>query len=444
MTRLRDGLWGLVICVIFLANAPAARAELDDSAVSDSALDRDVSRQQEAQPSAAGVTVATPALDTTAGFGEMTPERRAQAIEYSDIRNRFFFITTFYSFAVLLALLYFGWSAKMRAWAERLARRPLAVWSLYFLALSVVLFLFNFPFQYYTGFALEHRYGHSNQAFGGWFGDLLKAEAVNYVFGGLVIFLVYVAIRRKGQRWWLWVGGFAAPIMAFFLVIAPVVISPLFNKFSPLSNEGLRDKILNLASQAGISDSRVFEVDASKQSNKYNAYVTGLFGTKRIVLYDTILKDMEDDEILFVMAHEMGHYTMHHVWIIVVGIAVFVLVAAWLIHKLAGGWIRRCSGRWGFSSLGDFASFPLLALLFSLAAFLFMPASNALSRHFEHSSDVYGLKLTGNRQAAAKAFEKLAAHNLSNPDPSPFIEFWLYDHPTLKDRVEYVLGRQGS
>ena len=378
------------------------------------------------------------------GFGEMTPERRALAIEYSDIRNRFFFITTFYSFAVLLVFLFTGASGRLRTWAERAGKRPWRTWLLYFLVFSVIVWVLDFPFEYYTGFALEHRFAHSNQTFGPWFLDLLKGDAISYVLGSLICYLLYVAIRRKGNRWWLWVGGFTAPVAAFLIVLAPVVIAPLFNTFSPLANVALRDKILKLASESGIPDSRVFEVDASKQSNKYNAYVTGLFGSKRIVLYDTILKDMDDDEILFIMAHEMGHYMMHHVWIGVAGITAFVFMAAWLIHRMANGWVRRFGPRWGFSALSDYASFPLILLLLSLFGFLFQPVSNVLSRHFEHEADRYGLAMTHDRRAAARAFEKLAAKNLSNPDPSPLIEFWLYDHPTIKDRVKFVLGNDAS
>lgn len=421
----------LSCCLIVLALVSAAFATDEVRAQVDSVPVPAASSQESAQGGTA----------PEAGFGEMTPERRAQAIEYSDTRNRIFFIHTFYSFGVLLLLLFSGWSAKIQAWAQRRVARPIGTWLLYFLVVSGLLLILDLPFSYYTGYALEHRYGHSNQSFGAWLLELIKGEAIGYVVGALIIHQVYRAIRRKGTRWWLWVGGMTAPVAAFLIVLAPVLISPLFNTFSPLSNERLRDKILALAAQAGIPDSRVFEVDASKQSNKYNAYVTGLFGTQRIVLYDTILKDMNDDEILFIMAHEIGHYTMKHIWLGVAGVSAFVMAAAWLIHRLAGGMIRRFGRRWGFSSLGEFASFPLLGLLLSVMSFLFMPASNALSRHFEHRADAYGLDLTQNREAAAKAFEKLAAKNLSNPDPAPFIEFWLYDHPTIQDRVEYVLGK---
>lgn len=389
-------------------------------------------------------SVAGEPTPTDPGFGEMTPERRAQAIEYSDTRNRFYFINTFYSFAVLVLLLFTGWSGRLRTWSERFGACKIRSWMLYFLFFSILVFVLDFPFEYYTGFALEHKYAHSNQTFGQWFWDLFKSEAIGYLLGTIVFGLLYLAIRRKGRRWWLWAGGFTAPLAAFFIVIAPVLIAPMFNTFSPLSDAGLRDKILKLASEAGIPDSRVFEVDASKQSNKYNAYVTGLFGSKRIVLYDTILKDMDDEEILFIMAHEIGHYVMHHIWIGVAGVTAFVLLVAWLIHRLATGLIARFQSRWGFSALSDYASFPLIALLFSLFGFLGQPATNALSRHFEHKSDEYGLAMTHDRQAARRAFEKLAAKNLSNPDPSPFIEFWLYDHPTIKDRVKYVLGDEGN
>lgn len=394
----------------------------------------------QATSSTASIDPAT--RDTTPGFGEMTPERRAQAIEYSDLRQRIFFIHSAYSLGMLLLFLFVGWSGKILAWLQARITRPFGLWLVYFLMLYGCLFVVDWPFSYYTGFVLEHRYGHSNQSFGAWFWELIKGETVGYAVGALILHQVYLAIRRKGNRWWLWVGGFAGPVAAFFIVLAPVLISPLFNTFTPLSNEHLKDRILSLAAQAGIPDSRVFEVDASKQSNKYNAYVTGLFGTHRIVLYDTILKDMNEEEILFIMGHEIGHYAMKHVWIGVAGVALFVLAAAWLIHRLAGGMIRRFGLRWRIASLGDYASLPLLVMLFSVMSFLFMPVSNALSRHFEHQADAYGLNLTGNRLAAASAFEKLAARNLSNPDPAPFIEFWLYDHPTIKHRVEYVLGRE--
>jgi Zn-dependent protease with chaperone function len=381
---------------------------------------------------------------TDPGWGEMTPERRQQAVEYSDTKNTLYFVTTFYSFAVLFLFVAVRWSAKIRDWATRVGKKRFFVLALYLLAFTLLFDLINFPFTYYQGFALEHKYGLSNQTFGQWFGELLKGEAVGFVVLLLILWLLYLGIRRSPKRWWVWAGVFAAPITAFFIVVAPILIAPMFNKFTPLENQELKAKILALADKAGISDSRVFQVDASKQSKKYNAYVTGLFGSKRIVLYDTILADMNDDEILFVMGHEMGHYVMHHIWIGVAGVTIFVFLAAFLTARIADRLIAKYGERWGFSQLSDFASVPLLFLLLSIFGFLFQPVSAGMSRYFEHKSDEYGLTMAPNRRAAASAFEKLAAKNLSNPDPSAFIEFWLYDHPTIKDRVEYVLGEKES
>lgn len=379
---------------------------------------------------------------TDHGWGEMTPERRAQAIAYSEIKNVLYFVTTFYSFLILILFLVTGSSAKIRAWATRLGNRRFFVLALYLLALNLIVLAVDFPFTYYSGYALEHQYEHSNQSFGQWFGEFMKGEAIGFVVGLLLLWLLYLAIRRSPRRWWLWTGAFTAPIAAFLIVIAPIVIAPMFNKFSPLSDEALKTKILALANRAGIPDSDIFEVDASKQSKKYNAYVTGLFGTKRIVLYDTILKDMEHEEILFVMSHEIGHYVMHHVWIGVGLVTAFVFLAAYLVHRITGVLLARNKDRWGFDNLADFASLPLILFLFSVFGFLFQPAFAGMGRYFEHKADEYGLAMTEDRVAAAKAFEKLAAKNLSNPDPSPFIEFWLYDHPTIKDRVTYVLSEK--
>lgn len=379
---------------------------------------------------------------TDPGWGEMTPERRAQAIAYSETKNVLYFVITFYLFLILILFLVTRSSAKIRAWAMRLGKRRFFVLALYLLAFNLIVLAVDFPFTYYSGYALEHQYEHSNQSFGQWFGELMKGEAIGFVVGLLLLWLLYLTIRRSPRRWWLWAGACTAPIAAFLIVIAPIVIAPMFNKFSPLSDEALKTKILALADRAGIPDSDIFEVDASKQSKKYNAYVTGLFGTKRIVLYDTILKDMEHEEILFVLSHEIGHYVMHHVWIGVGLVTAFVFLAAYLVHRISGVLLARNKDRWGFDSLADFASLPLILFLFSVIGFLLQPAFAGMGRYFEHKADEYGLTMTEDRVAAAKAFEKLAANNLSNPDPSPFIEFWLYDHPTIKDRVTYVLSEK--
>lgn len=379
-----------------------------------------------------------------AGWGEMTPERRAQAIEYSDTKNIFYFVTTIYSFLVLILLLATGVSGAIGAWAKRVGRKRFFSLAIYLLAISLILLILDLPFSYYLGYVLEHNYGLSNQTLGAWLGDLMKGQGISYIVLLLLLWLLYLAIRKSPRRWWIWVGAFTAPVVAFFIVVSPILIDPMFNKFTPLRDTSLKEKILTLASEAGIHGSKVFEVDASKQSKKYNAYVTGLFGSKRIVLYDTILHDMTDDEILFIMAHEMGHYTMHHVWYGVAFATLFIFLAAFVTAKLSTRLIRRYQTRWRFSSLAEFASLPLIMLFISVLGFLGQPLSSGISRHFEHAADAYAIKLEPDKAAARAAFEKLAANNLSNPDPSAFIEFWLFTHPTIKDRVEYVMEQGES
>ncbi len=223
------------------------------------------------------------------------------------------------------------------------------------------------------------------------------------------------------------------------IVIVPVLVAPLFNKFEPLKDRELKTEILDLAGQAGIHGASVFQVDASKQSKKLNAYVTGLLNTKRIVLYDTIIKAFSRHELLFVMAHEMGHYVMHHVWIMVAMVILFLLLASWMISRILPAIIARYRQRLGFDDLRSYASLPLIMLAISIIGFFVQPVTNGVARHFEQQSDKYAIKMTGyDREAAKVAFEKLSAYNLSDPDPNSFVEFWFYDHPALRKRIDFV------
>jgi Zn-dependent protease with chaperone function len=215
----------------------------------------------------------------------------------------------------------------------------------------------------------------------------------------------------------------------------------MFNVFEPLKDKHLEGEILALASKAGIEGSDVFQVDGSKQSSKINAYVTGLFGTKRIVLYDTMIDNFETDEIKFVMGHEMGHYVMNHIWWGLSIVVLFIAFAFWLVDKTIRPAIDRFKDRFGFDRLGDIASLPLVMVFISVISFFFNPITNGASRYWEHQADIYGMEITDvSGESAAIAFDKLSVFNLSDPDPHPIIEFWFYDHPTLKKRMEFVRG----
>ncbi|TFH65594.1 MAG: M48 family peptidase, partial [Candidatus Zixiibacteriota bacterium] len=315
--------------------------------------------------------------------------------------------------------------------------RSYAVKVFYILILSLAIWLIGLPLSYYRGFVIEHHFSLSTQTFGNWLADTIKSGYIGALFMTVLIPFAYWGISRRAKDWWLWIGIVAVPIMIFVLVVSPVFISPMFNKFEPLKDEVLAQRILGMAEKAGISGGRVYQVDMSEQTEAINAYVTGLFGSKRIVLWDTTIKKMTPDEIAFVMAHEMGHYVMNHIWIGIGLFSVIFLILLFIIHKSIGWFINRYSDSFGFTSVSDIASLPLLILMFSLMMFLLDPLTNGFSRKIERDSDKFALDLTRDNASGVAAFIKLANENLSNPSPSAFIEFWQYSHPPLQKRIEF-------
>lgn len=375
----------------------------------------------------------------------VTPERRELLNKYSNFKLGWSVFYDILNWIILLAIVLTGVSFGLLKLARRISQKGLIQFLLYIFFIMFVTTIVTWPFDFYRDYIVEHQYGLSNQSFGGWLGDWAKAFPVALIASSIVFGLLYFLIRRFSRRWWLWFSVGAIPIVILMLVIVPVVVAPIFNKFTPLPEGQLKTEILNLADKAGIQGAKIFEVDASKQSKKLNAYVTGLFGTKRIVIYDTAIKAMTPDELLFVMAHETGHYVMHHVWISAGMIILLIFICSWLAFKILPAFIRRYQNHLGFDNIGSFASLPLIILAFSVIGFFIQPVMNGVSRIFEHQADKYGIKMTNfNSDAAAIAFEKLSAYNLSNPDPSPIVEFWFYDHPALQKRIDFVKSYKGQ
>jgi Zn-dependent protease with chaperone function len=300
------------------------------------------------------------------------------------------------------------------------------------------MYLINLPFDYYRGFIIEHQYGFSNQTAGEWFIEGLKALGIETILGLIIISVLYWLIN-KTKRWWLYFALGSIPFVVLIVLIAPVILAPIFNEFKPLQDKQLAGEMTSLAEKAGIYDPDIYEVDGSKQSSKLNAYFTGLFGTKRIVLYDTIIENFTTEELKFVMAHEIAHYIKNHIWYGLFSAVVMIFVVCWLINRLLHKVIDRYKNRFGFDRLGDVASLPLIILFISIFSFISQPVTNGFSRVLEYQSDRFGLKLSGvTGEVAATAFDKLSVYNLSDPDPPDIIEFWFYDHPTLKKRMASV------
>lgn len=366
-----------------------------------------------------------------------TPENRA----YARIRAVLGLVDPLYQVAIALAVLFTGLSARVRDLACRLFRARYGRALVAFALFNLVGALLDLPLAFYSGFALEHRFGLSNQGFADWLGEQGKDLLVNIAFlgGSGVVALAYLAVERSRERWWLWLGLGLIPVLLVTTLLAPVVIDPLYNKFTPLPNGELRDKIVALAVRAGIPGRKVFVADKSEQTKKYNAYVTGLGASQRIVLWDTTVRGMREDEILVVMAHEMGHYRLAHLWkgigfLAALGFGLFLLSGVLMRRALA-----RFGSRWGFHQLHDLASLPLFAAALSLVLLVAQPLTNAVSRAMEHEADVFALEITHANDAAARAFIQLASQNRSNPEPSAVVEILEYTHPSLIERVRLAM-----
>ena len=367
----------------------------------------------------------------------MSPERHEKLVSYARFNSIWRFVGFLIGIVIPSIFLFTGWSAKFRDWSKKAPIKFFALWV--FLAIYLIAdFIFELPFSVYRGFVVESDYGFMNQTFGAWFWDSVKSLGVGIIFMIIPIWFLYWLLNAT-KKWWLWFTAGMIPFMLLTVVVVPIWVMPLFNEYGPLKDKALEAEILSLANKVGIEGADVFEVDASKQSDKINAYVTGLFGTKRIVLYDTLIKGFTNDEIMFVMAHEMGHYVKHHVWQ-GLGLAIVVIgFLLWAASRLLPITISRFKDRFRFDHLGDYASLPLVMIFLTVGGFVLGPVTNTFSRSLERTADRYGMDMSGvDSETAARTFDKLSVFNLSDPDPNPIIEFWFYDHPALNKRIEFV------
>jgi len=381
-----------------------------------------------ARPAPSTVSEATPVA---------VPPATPTALRYYTSGNRLWVLDQVLSIALLAAILFSGASAKLRAWAQQIGRNWFFTIVVYFALFTIATFIISLPLTYYEEFVRQHDYGLSNQTLQKWWTDSLTTLAVTCVAGGLFLWVPYLLLRKSPRRWWLYTAAAAIPFIVVANLVAPVWIAPLFNKFEPMHDKALETRILALADRAGIEGSRVFEVNKSVDTKTLNAYVAGLWQTKRIVLWDTIIARMDDRELLFVMGHEMGHYVLGHVWQLVALNSLTILGLLYAAYKTMGAIVARWAHRFGFSDIADVASLPLLLLVGGLFSLLITPAPLAFTRHIEHEADRFALEITQTNHSAGTAFEKLQEDALGNPWPGPLFKLWRADHPPLGERIEF-------
>ena len=389
----------------------------------------------EAAAADASAAVASDAVAET--MPVTVPPATPAALSYYKSGNELWILDQVVAFALLAAILFTGFSARLRDWARRIGRNWFFTIVVYFVLFTVVTTIVTLPLTYYEEFVRQHAYGLSNQTLEKWLSDTLTALAVTCVAGSLFIWVPYLLLRKCPRRWWLYTALAAIPFIVVANLVAPIWIAPLFNKFEPMRDKALEARILALAERAGIEGSRVFEVDKSVDTRTLNAYVAGLWETKRIVLWDTIIARMNEREILFVMGHEMGHYVLGHVWQSLAFVSVLILALLYGAYRTMGAIVARWGSRLRFSELADVASLPLLLLVTNVFSLAIAPAQLAFSRYTEHEADRFALEITQTNHSAGTAFVKLQEDALANPWPGPIFKLWRASHPPLGERIEF-------
>jgi len=373
------------------------------------------------------------------------PDDPERAIRYSRLRELLFLVDLVWGWLTLLVWLGGRRSARWRATARRLAPHPRLVDPLHALGYSLAQWLVGLPLAYLGGYVVEHRFGLSTQTRVGWLADQLKALGVMLALEVPLTGVAYAIIRRSPRWWWLILAALALPFTALLAQLWPVLIAPLFNRYQPLRDAALVERIRRLAEQRGVRVSAVLRMDMSRQTRKANAFFAGLGRTKRIALADTLLDELTPDEIVVVVAHELGHQVHRDVWKLIGLSGLATLGGAWLLDRIARPLIRRERERFGFASLADPASLPLLTLLGSVLGTLALPLMNRFSREVvEKGADRYALEQTRRPDAFISAMEKLGRMNLSDPSPSALVKAVLYSHPPIAERIRAARVFQAS
>jgi STE24 endopeptidase len=298
------------------------------------------------------------------------------------------------------------------------------------------------------GHHISRAYGLSVQGWVSWAGDWCKAEAILLIIEIFAVFLLFRIIRKSPQRWWFYFWLLAQPFIFLLIFVAPVILDPMFNTFEPLAktNPQLVSAIETVTRRGGLNipADRMFEMKASEKVTTYNAYVTGIGATKRVVVWDNTARDMTIPETLYVFGHEMGHYVLDHIYKGLAFFSLMTFVGFWLGRKIVLAVLARWGEQWRIRGIEDLAALPVLLLILAMLSFVAEPIDSAFSRHLEHQADIYGLEVTrglfpNNNEVAASTFQKLGEKSLDYPTPNSFLVLWSYDHPTIRDRIRFVL-----
>jgi STE24 endopeptidase len=379
----------------------------------------------------------TPAFDvkaaTDAYLATVPPDKKARSDAYFEGGYWLQLWDFLVSALIAIFLLQTRFSVRMRDWAARISSWRGVRDLIYFILFLVITSVLQFPLTVYEGYVREHKYGLATQTFGPWMSDQLKGLAVGALLGGVAVMLLYAIVRWLGRSWWVWGALVSVILLAVAGLVAPVYIAPLFNTFKTLQNAKIKDPILSLARANGIPASEVYEEDASKQSTRVSAYVSGFLGTERIVLNDNLLNRCSPEEIQSVMGHEMGHYVLNHTYKSLLFFGVVFVVGFAFLDRAMRWSLARWGDRWGAHEITDVAALPLALLLMSIFFFVLTPITNSWTRSQEYEADIFGINAA--RQPDGEALVDLKLGDYRKLDPSPLEEAIFFDHPSGRTRI---------
>jgi STE24 endopeptidase len=364
-------------------------------------------------------------------FDSVSPGR---AKRYNNIKLALGIGEGIISFILILLFVWLGYSQKLENYLFDFLKNSYLLFITFIMVVGFVGSVLSFPISYYTGYHLEHKYNLSNQTFWKWVWEGLKGLLVSLVIGIPILFIFYFSLNYFGDIWWL---PFA--IIMFFISVVlsqifPVLIFPIFYKITPIEDENLKERINKLARNANLKVENVYKFNMSKNTKKANAAFTGLGKTKRIILGDTLLENYSTEEIETVIAHELGHYKKKHI----IKNILIGTVSSFLTLFLIAFLYKNSLSWFDFTNITQVAALPLLALWSMLIGIIQTPLGNILSRKFEYEADEYAIIETKNPFAFKKTLEKLTEQNLGDKEPHPFVEWFFYSHPSIKNRINAI------
>ncbi|MGC1386904.1 MAG: M48 family metallopeptidase [Steroidobacteraceae bacterium] len=374
---------------------------------------------------------------TAAYLATITPAARARSDAYFE--GGYWLMLWDFVIGLLLAWALLGsrLSMRMRNFAARRTRFRWAQTALYAIQYFVLSTVVTLPWAAYEGYVRERQYGLSHQGFTDWLGDQAKGLVITLTFGTLAAVAIYAVMRKLPKTWWLWGSVVAIGFVIFQVAISPTYLEPVFNRFYPLAESPLKQRILSLARANGIPVEQVYEFDASKQTTKMSAHVSGMAGSAQISLNDNLMNRASPEEVEAVVGHEMGHYVLNHMYKGMLALGVLVVIGFAFISWAFGRVTLKFGERWGFRDVADVAGMPLLVALFSVYVFVLTPVFNTVTRTMEAEADAFGLNAARQPDGAAQAALHLAEYRKMQPGPVEEVIF--FDHPSGWSRIHRAM-----